>query len=196
MILPLLANKSRIPRWPRVEGKNNMQRVLSDVDQCENKASPKRHPMTNIYCPKCGESFAPVYAGAPCPNCCHQCGGLDVADDRVPEHRAEVARELAKKHYEIESGITQIIRFTDPADAMFDRTEPIKLLEVNENTVASGVMPLYFGPAPASGIPYSSVIVEVTPDEYKKIQSNDLKLPAGWIDREEMSRRFEYNEGA
>ena len=176
--------------------KDNMQLVLFCGYQSWNTTTLKRSPMTNVFCPKCGELFTPGYAGALCPNGCNRDVCLDVADDRVPDHRTEIARELANKHYEIESGITQIFRFTDPADAKFDRTKPIKLLEVNENTVASGVMPLYFGPAPASGIPYASVIVEVTPDEYKKIQSNDLKLPAGWIDREEMSRPFEYNEGA
>jgi hypothetical protein len=41
-------------------------------------------------------------------------------------------------------------------------------------------MPLYFGPAPASGIPYPSVIVEVSPNEFKKIQSDELKLPEVW----------------
>ena len=39
--------------------------------------------------------------------------------------------------------IEQIFRLTSKAEA--SRTEPIKLLEVNENTVSSGVMPLHFG---------------------------------------------------
>ena len=65
------------------------------------------------------------------------------------------------------------------------RAEPIKLLEVNENTVAAGVMPLYFGPAPASGIPYPSVIVEVTgehsvmvpgPDGHMTASARDLSV--------------------
>ena len=59
-------------------------------------------------------------------------------------------------------------------------SEPIKLLEVNENTVPSGIMPLGFGPAPAAGINFSYVIIEVTPDEYRLIQSEELKLPHGW----------------
>ncbi len=114
----------------------------------------------------------------------------------MAKDRVDAARELARKHYEIESGITRIIRFTNPADGQIDRAEPIKLLEVNENTVPSGVMPLFFGPAPASGIDYSSVIVEVTPDEYKKIESLELTLPVGWIDGEEMPRSPQCHGGA
>ena len=65
---------------------------------------------------------------------------------------------------------------------------PIKLLEVNENTVPSGVMPIQFGPSLASGIHYSSIIVEVTPDEYEEIQTGKLGLPDGWTLGEEIPK--------
>jgi len=65
---------------------------------------------------------------------------------------------------------------------------PIKLLEVNTNTFASGVMPVYFGPVRASGILYPSVIVEVTPDEFERIRSHQLSLPNGWMIAEELPR--------
>jgi hypothetical protein len=92
----------------------------------------------------------------------------------------DVARELATKHFMIEPGITRIFRITRSADGEFSSTEPIKLLEVNANTVPAGIMPLHFGPVPASGIPYPSVIVEVTPDEFERIKEHELKLPDGW----------------
>jgi hypothetical protein len=92
----------------------------------------------------------------------------------------EAARELARKHYQIETGMTQIFRITGPADVEFRPTEPIKLLEVNENTVPSGVVPIQFGPSPAAGLNYSSIIVEVTPDEFQRIRNQQLKLPHGW----------------
>jgi hypothetical protein len=106
----------------------------------------------------------------------------------VATEKAAVAKELARKHYQIEVGLTQVFRLTGSAEAEVARGEPIKLLEVNENTVASGVMPLYFGPAPASGIPYPSVIIEVTPDEFEKIKKQELKLPQGWTIAEEFPR--------
>jgi len=101
---------------------------------------------------------------------------------------AEAAEALARKHYEIETGLTQIFRIADTAGAAVIRGAPIKLLEVNANTPESGIMPLHFGPAPASGIPYASVIIEVSPGEFQKIRSNELKLPDGWSIGEEFPR--------
>jgi hypothetical protein len=94
--------------------------------------------------------------------------------------KAEAAMELATIHYEVEAGLTQVFLLNDKAEAQQIAADTIRLLEVNENTVESGIMPLYFGPAPASGIPFSSVIIEVTPNEFKKIQANELKLPNRW----------------
>lgn len=90
----------------------------------------------------------------------------------------EAARELARRHFQVEDGLTRIFRIEAVAEV--SENEPIKLLEVNTATVPSGVMPLHFGPAPGSGIPYPSIIVEVTPAEFEKIRSNELKLPDGW----------------
>ena len=90
------------------------------------------------------------------------------------------AAELAKKHYQVETGLTQVFRITGSADVEVRPSEPIKLLEVNENTVPAGIMPIQFGPSPALGQCYSSIIVEVTPDEFRKIQDRQLELPHGW----------------
>jgi hypothetical protein len=92
----------------------------------------------------------------------------------------EEAPELARKHYEIEPGMTQIFRLAGSADVECRPNEPIKLLEVNENTVPSGIMPIWFGPSPASGLHHSSIILEVTPDEFERIQRQQLDLPNGW----------------
>lgn len=152
--------------------------------------------MAAIRCKNCGKSLTPEQAGAPCPNC----GSLDTnvvaTDQAIATEKAEAAKELAKKHYQIEAGLTQIFRITERVEVEVIRAEPIKLLEVNEDTVPSGVMPLHFGPAPASGIPYPSVIVEVTPDEFKKIQSRELKLPEGWEIGEELPKPTENGGGA
>jgi hypothetical protein len=40
-------------------------------------------------------------------------------------------------------------------------------------------------PVPGSGIPYPSVIVKVTPDEFERIKVQELKLPDGWTIDEE-----------
>ncbi len=92
----------------------------------------------------------------------------------------EAAIELAKKHYQIETGMTQIFRITGSAESEFRPNEPIKLLEVNTNTVPSGIMPIQFGPSRASGLNYPTIIVEVTPEEFQKLQDQQLELPHGW----------------
>jgi hypothetical protein len=121
---------------------------------------------------------------------------LSAEEQAVATEKAEVAKELARRHYQIEDGLKQVIRFSGAIHVEVVRGEPIKLLEVNENTVPSGVMPLYFGPAPADGIPYPSVIVEVTPDEYEKIKAQELKLPKGWETAEELAKPPDVGGGA
>lgn len=100
----------------------------------------------------------------------------------------EVAKKLAAAHYSIEPGIIRIYQMREGEEAEALASTPIKLLEVNESTSPSGVMPLYFGPSPASGIPYSSVVLEVTPDEYEQIRRKVLQLPAGWSIAQELPR--------
>lgn len=95
-------------------------------------------------------------------------------------NKDEEALKLARKHYQIEAGMRSIFRITGSAEVEFRPNEPIKLLEVNENTVPYGIMPIQFGPSPASGVNFSSIIVEVTPEEFRKIQDRSLELPHGW----------------
>jgi hypothetical protein len=111
-------------------------------------------------------------------------------DQGTAEHIdvSEAAKKLANKRYEIEAGVTEIFQIKDSVDVTIQpdplagegRLATIKLLEVNSYTPEMGVMPLHFGPAPASGIPYASIIIEVSPNEFEKIRSNELKLPEGW----------------
>jgi hypothetical protein len=95
----------------------------------------------------------------------------------------EAARRLAQAHYLVEQGLASVYRLVSPVET---ETEPIKLLEVNRDTVPTGIMPLGFDAAPERGIPYPSVIVEVTPDEYEQIRSGALVLPNGWQIEEEI----------
>ena len=180
--------ESHSPLFEHVTQRYDATGLLKFTISVGMKTTPRKdHPLT-ITCLSCGESFSAAQYGSPCPKCGNCNSGFATSSNSVADEKVEVAKELARKHYQIESGITQILHFSHRDDIEIIRTEPIKLLEVNQNTVASGVMPLYFGPAPASGIPFSSVIVEVTPDEYLKILSHEMKLPAGWDHGEEMPR--------
>jgi hypothetical protein len=92
----------------------------------------------------------------------------------------EEARDLAERHYEVEDGILEIYRITDRVEIESREDETIKLLEVNEGTVPAGIMPIHFGPAPEFGFHYSSVIIEVTPEEFQQLEANELQLPNSW----------------
>lgn len=89
----------------------------------------------------------------------------------------KIARQLAEAHKEVEATITRIVRIIAPNEA--DLGEPIKLLEVNTAVMPSGIWPIAFTPDPPH-IPYGSVVIEVTPDEYEEIRSQRLSLPSGW----------------
>jgi hypothetical protein len=89
----------------------------------------------------------------------------------------EAVRELAQWHFGVEPDLTHVIRIVGDNEDAPD--EPIKLLEVNAATVATGsVEPYAF--APSKSVPFPTVIAEVTPEEYERLQRGELKLPAGW----------------
>jgi hypothetical protein len=103
--------------------------------------------------------------------------------------KEEVARKLAEIHFNVEEGMRKIFRYTADPKVESLPTEPIKLLQVNENTFASGtVLPISFGPIKDKGIPYPSVIIEVTPEEFRRIQKHELKLPEGWRHQVELPK--------
>ena len=103
--------------------------------------------------------------------------------------RAEGAFLLADLHYQIDDGIVKIFRATGSLERESYRDEPIKLLEVNEKTIPCGVVPLHFRPQPSRGITCPWTLIEVSPNEFKKIRSGELKLPKGWERLKEIPRR-------
>lgn len=94
--------------------------------------------------------------------------------------KSKVAQQLAKAHYRIDPGIELILQLKATPGRERNPKEPIKLLEVNENTMAAGIQPVLFGPQPKSGIDFCSVIVAVTPKEYRRIKTKRMSLPHGW----------------
>jgi hypothetical protein len=59
--------------------------------------------------------------------------------------KEEEAVALAQTHYKVETGLTHVFRIIGDGAAEAMPEEPIKLLEVNENTVPSGILPIQFG---------------------------------------------------
>ena len=108
--------------------------------------------------------------------------------------KEEAVQRLADFHFFLEHGMKEIyrIRRLQP-EGESSPDEPIKLLEVNEFTVPTGVMPLGFRSRPDRGIDYPFIIVDVTPAEFEKIRSRELKLPDGWVVGEEIPRSPQAN---
>ncbi|WP_165228668.1 hypothetical protein [Aquisphaera insulae] len=92
----------------------------------------------------------------------------------------EEAATLARKHYDIDLGLIQVFRVLATPELEALSSEPIKLLEVNDLTSASGILPIGFGPAPGIGIHHPTIIIEVTPEEFDQILTQELALPNGW----------------
>lgn len=92
-------------------------------------------------------------------------------------NKEDVAKVLANAHRVTDPEITRIVRLVGENEQ--DPNEPIKLLEVNAATPPSGVVPIAFAPDPPD-IPYPSIVIEVTPDEYAQIVDGKLMLPKGW----------------
>ena len=101
--------------------------------------------------------------------------------------RLRVATELAHRHFDLVQGVEQIFLLKKTGTES-SSTEPIKLLEVNRETVACGIMPVYFGPS--REVPYPLVVLDVTPREFNRLRKGKLTLPDGWkIGREIPKRR-------
>jgi hypothetical protein len=100
----------------------------------------------------------------------------------------EDAEKLAQIHYQSTSTskVFVVSASVGPGD---QADEPIKLLEVNEDTIPTGIVPLRFGPLPERGITRCSTIIEVTPDEYQQIENGKLPLPPGWEQRQLVERQ-------
>jgi hypothetical protein len=91
----------------------------------------------------------------------------------------ETANALASAHRRIDPNIQSIFRLVDTARET-DPNEPVKLLEINQSSTATGIMPVYFTPAPGQGIHYSSVIIELHPSEWDQLQQGLISLPKNW----------------
>lgn len=85
----------------------------------------------------------------------------------------KLAADLAQEHFELEDDLEQIIWLKKgPA-------REIRLLEVNRNTAATGMVEV-FGFAPSADVPYPLRIAEITPDEWERVQNGEISLPDDW----------------
>jgi hypothetical protein len=90
----------------------------------------------------------------------------------------DTAQLLADAHFQMDEAITRIFRVLEPDEA--DGRKPVKLLEVNPMTAETGVTPIGLTADPSRGVPFPTVIVEVSSDEFERLVSGELRLPRGW----------------
>ena len=92
--------------------------------------------------------------------------------------KEEAAAEIADYDYQIDEGLRAVYRImADNEDAP---DEPLKLLKVNAETPETGIMPLHFPPDIANGIHFAYELVVITPQEFDRLRSADLRLPDDW----------------
>lgn len=89
------------------------------------------------------------------------------------------AVELAHRHYVLEEGLEAVYQLK-PTNVAPEGVKTIGLLEVNKDTIPSGVVPLFFGPTKT--YQYPTLIIEMTPDEFEQMKRGDdsVRLPPEW----------------
>src|SRR5690606_18660949 len=86
-------------------------------------------------------------------------------------------RELVDHHFALEPELSVVYLMEGANDVLPDG--PIKLLEVNAATLATGKVEV-FGFGPSQDLPFEVQIAEVTPDELEQFRSDPNSLPPGW----------------
>lgn len=90
--------------------------------------------------------------------------------------RQSCAKELVEYHAAVDHGLREARLYS--SKGVEGGEEPIKLLEINEHTVATGVWPVYFGAT--EDCPFPVVVIEITPQEGFRLADGTLHLPLGW----------------
>jgi hypothetical protein len=101
--------------------------------------------------------------------------------------KEQVAAELIKTHFTVEPHLSEVWRIVGDNEA--SPTEPIKLLEVNDATVATAsIVPFCF--TPTKDVPFPTVIIEMTSEEFAAVTKDPSRLPNGWSLRNGHAHRF------
>ncbi|MBU6427455.1 MAG: hypothetical protein KGR26_00445 [Cyanobacteria bacterium REEB65] len=87
----------------------------------------------------------------------------------------DVARELAAAHREADPETQEVYFAPDPAGA------EIRLLEVTASVNTAGeVLPFGYAPDERQGIPFRSVLVLLSPEDWRRCLDGQIELPPGW----------------
>ena len=95
----------------------------------------------------------------------------------IHRERAAFAEWLARQHLKFDSRLTQVVHL--PLGAPDDE---VRMLEVNTGLYpepGNPISPVETTPA-VNSLPFRVWVADVTPDEWKQIQTNPSLLPVGW----------------
>ena len=91
----------------------------------------------------------------------------------MPNAVADVAKELADAHRREDPSTTAVFLAEDAAE--------VHLVEVSGAVATSGeVLPFRFGARPDLDIPYASVVILLSEEEWASVERGELELPPGW----------------
>ncbi len=90
----------------------------------------------------------------------------------------QTAQRLVDAHFGLDEGVLRIFRMVEVDES--DVGKPIKLLEINDMTPESGILPIAMTADPSHEVYYASVVVEITPHEFERLVAGKLSLPNGW----------------
>ena len=94
--------------------------------------------------------------------------------------RDQVAEWLAKQHFAADPGITDVWYLPDSPE------QEIRLIEVNALLTGlsdEDIIPVDFG-FDVEGLNYTLLVVDVTPDQWQRLQAGALPLPEHWTLRD------------
>jgi hypothetical protein len=92
----------------------------------------------------------------------------------MKKSKLDTAKSLAAAHFRVEPNLKHI-HLIEPVDDQ-DPNDPIRPLEVVEGTIERGIEPVGFTADPARGIDYPSIIVEISPSEYKFVRNGKVRF--------------------
>lgn len=89
----------------------------------------------------------------------------------------EQVNEFVQHHFRVEPELRQVLWIGGGSEPAPDA--PVKLLEVNAATPATGSVEV-FAFAPTADVPFRTEIAEITPEELERLRSDASLLPGGW----------------
>jgi hypothetical protein len=89
--------------------------------------------------------------------------------------KLEVAQDIAASHFRVLEQDLQRVFLLAPVGEE-DLREPIKLLEVVRGTLETGFEPIAFAANPGHGVPYPSVILEISPRQFGELENGEVPV--------------------